>query len=104
MSKARSFMVGDVDEGVPKTRFREEMTTRAADPFSVILRRKKIPMALLVDTQKASRMNLLETETFESTFGGKSTRKRPKVASMDYEALLKKVQEEQEKYQAPDHT
>ncbi len=28
-------------------KFRDEMTTQAADPLSVILRRKKIPMALL---------------------------------------------------------
>jgi hypothetical protein len=33
-------------------RFREEMTTRAADPYSVVLRRKKIPMGLIVDSQK----------------------------------------------------
>lgn len=47
------------------------MTTKAADPFSVILRRKKIPMGLLVDSAKAQRMNLLETEAFADTFGGK---------------------------------
>ncbi len=28
-------------------KFRDEMSTQAADPLSVILRRKKIPMALL---------------------------------------------------------
>jgi hypothetical protein len=31
------------------------MTTKAADPFSVILRRKKIPMGLLVDSEKVGR-------------------------------------------------
>lgn len=55
----------------PQTSFRAEMTTKAADPFSVVLRRKKIPMGLLVDSAKAQRMNLLETEAFKDTFGGK---------------------------------
>lgn len=83
--------------------FREEMTTRAADPFSVILRRKKIPMGLLVDSAKVSRMNLLQTEAFDQTFGSKATRKRPKSTSSDYASLLAKVNEDQAKYQAPDH-
>ncbi len=102
-------------------RFREEMTTRAADPFSVILRRKKIPMGLLVDTEKVQRMNLLQTETYQATFGAKSTRKRPKLsagvmeAAMggvaggsgvrgDYASLLERVTVDQAKYQAPEHT
>ncbi|GAB5029803.1 nucleolar gtp-binding protein 2 [Nannochloropsis oceanica] len=102
-------------------RFREEMTTRAADPFSVILRRKKIPMGLLVDTEKVQRMNLLQTETYQATFGAKSTRKRPKLsagvmeAAMggvaggsgvggDYASLLERVNVDQAKYQAPGHT
>lgn len=50
------------------------MTTKAADPFSVVLRRKKIPMGLLADAAKAQRMNLLETEAFADTFGGKVRR------------------------------
>lgn len=107
------------------------MTTKAADPFSVILRRKKIPMGLLVDSEKVScthwtqerkgklecdlngrwccavqvsRMNLLEAEAFDETFGGKATRKRPKLASLDYESLMQRTEEQQAKYQAPDHT
>lgn len=99
-------------------RFREEMTTRAADPFSVILRRKKIPMGLLVDSEKVQRMNLLQTETFEHTFGAKSTRKRPKLLALsdpttmttgggaggDYASLLSHVEAKQAQYQAPEHT
>lgn len=43
------------DRPILLIRFREEMTTKAADPFSVILRRKKIPMGLLVDSEKVGR-------------------------------------------------
>eukprot|EP00953_Heterococcus_sp_UTEX-ZZ885_P021948 12202-Heterococcus_DN1.PRE.1 len=33
-------------------KFREEMTTRAADPYSVVLRRSKLPMGLLQESAK----------------------------------------------------
>jgi len=76
-------------------KFREEMTLKEADPYSVILRRKKIPMALLQDSEKIAKMNLLETETFSSTFGGKMTRKRPKISESisDYGALMQHAEE-----------
>ena len=72
-------------------KFKEEMSTKAADPYSVVLRRKKIPMALLQDSQKVASMNLLETESFETTFGSKQLRKKPKISDdvSDYSALLK---------------
>jgi NGP1NT (NUC091) domain len=38
--------IGELDK------FREEMTTRAADPFSVVLKRKKLPMSLLQEPSK----------------------------------------------------
>jgi nuclear GTP-binding protein len=72
-------------------KFKEEMTTKEADPYSVILRRKKIPMALLQDSKKVASMNLLETESFETTFGSKQLRKKPKISDTlsDYSSLLK---------------
>jgi len=81
-------------------RFREEMTLKEADPYSVILRRKKIPMALLQDSEKIASMNLLETETFNSTFGAKMTRKRPKLSDSvsDYSALLQQASERKVAY------
>lgn len=76
-------------------KFRDEMTTKAADPYSVVLRRKKIPMALLKDSEKVAKMNLLETESFGDTFGKNTTRKRPKIDSNvnDYAALANRASE-----------
>ena len=70
-------------------KFKDEMTTKAADPYSIILRRKKIPMALLQDSQKVARVNLLETESFSSAFGSKQSRKRPKLSDslVDYVSI-----------------
>ena len=76
-------------------RFRSEMTTKDADPYSVVLRRKKIPMALLKDSEKVAKMNLLETESFEATFGKHNKRKRPKMSESlsDYAALANHASE-----------
>jgi len=65
-------------------KFREEMTSSMADPYSVVVKRKQLPMGLLKDAaeqNKAGNNNsgLLANEPFEHTFGGKSRRKRVKV-------------------------
>jgi nuclear GTP-binding protein len=75
-------------------KFKDEMTTKAADPYSVVLRRRKIPMALLQDSSKIAKVNILETESFEGVFGGKKTRKRPKLdeTMSGYDALMKNAE------------
>ena len=65
-------------------RFRQEMSTAVADPYSVVLKRKKLPMGLLQEAAEYSasgnkRAALLEQEPFEQAFGGKSRRKRVKL-------------------------
>jgi nuclear GTP-binding protein len=63
-------------------KFREEMTEKESDPYSVVLARKKLPMGLLVDAKgnnsKAVKEGLLKNESFADTFG--STKKRRRVA------------------------
>lgn len=63
--------------------FRQDMTEKAADPYSVVLKRKKVPMGLLKEAAEYSAGNrkraLLEQEPFETAFGGKSRRKRVKL-------------------------
>lgn len=65
-------------------RFREEMTDKVADPYSVVLRRKKLPMGLLQDAAELAskgggKNGLLENEPFAEVFGSKSRRKRVKL-------------------------
>jgi nuclear GTP-binding protein len=89
--------------------FREEMTVKAADPYSVILRRQKIPMALLKDSEKVASMNLLETESFDNVFGGKQQRKRPKILEgagemNGYELLMKNASSRAAVYDADPST
>uniref|UniRef100_K3WX25 Nucleolar GTP-binding protein 2 n=1 Tax=Globisporangium ultimum (strain ATCC 200006 / CBS 805.95 / DAOM BR144) TaxID=431595 RepID=K3WX25_GLOUD len=81
-------------------KFRNEMSLKAADPYSVVLRSRKLPMGLLQDSEKVTRMKLLETESFEDVFNGKRTRKRAKIAANDYESLLSRVQTTTDSYEA----
>eukprot|EP00527_Entomoneis_sp_CCMP2396_P006564 CAMPEP_0198142496 /NCGR_PEP_ID=MMETSP1443-20131203/5263_1 /TAXON_ID=186043 /ORGANISM="Entomoneis sp., Strain CCMP2396" /LENGTH=626 /DNA_ID=CAMNT_0043805515 /DNA_START=79 /DNA_END=1959 /DNA_ORIENTATION=+ len=63
--------------------FRQEMTTSVADPYSVVLKRKKVPMGLLHEAAEYTAGNkkaaLLEQEPFERAFGKKSLRKKVKL-------------------------
>ncbi|KAI9143020.1 NUC091 domain-containing protein [Paraphysoderma sedebokerense] len=79
--------------------FREEMSKKVNDPYSVLLHQNKLPMSLLVDAQKQSRMHMLETQSFSQTFGSKSQRKRPKLSVSDVKELVEKVDESSEQYE-----
>ena len=83
-------------------KFREEMKVKAADPYSVILRRKKLPMGLLVESAKAGadggRAHLLEVESFAEAFDGKRQRKRPKIVAGSLEGLTAKAASKVENY------
>ncbi|KQK21675.1 nuclear/nucleolar GTPase 2 [Brachypodium distachyon] len=79
--------------------FRGELETRLANNYSVILKARKLPMALLQDHQKQARAHLLETEPFEHAFGPKGKRKRPKLSSLDYESLIKKADDSQDAFE-----
>lgn len=62
------------------------MTTKVADPYSVVLKRKKLPIGLLQDAAVALNGEggalgdgLLTNEPFEHAFGSKSRRKKVKL-------------------------
>jgi nuclear GTP-binding protein len=71
--------------------FREEMRERVSDAYTVILKDKKLPLALLNDNMKQKKVHLLETESFEDTFGPKKKRRRSKLAVEDFAAFADKV-------------
>ncbi|CAM9298082.1 unnamed protein product [Discosporangium mesarthrocarpum] len=82
-------------------RFREEMTTRSRDPYSVLLRRKKLPMGLLQESgKKVENMNLLETESYEDVLSKGRRRKRAKLSAgvNDLSGLLARAEAGQQAY------
>mmetsp|Transcript_34972 Transcript_34972/g.70742 ORF Transcript_34972/g.70742 Transcript_34972/m.70742 type:complete len:524 (-) Transcript_34972:1449-3020(-) len=63
------------------------MSSKVADPYSVVLKRKKLPMGLLQDAAEQERngslgAGLLASEPFAQAFGSKSRRKRVKLEQM----------------------
>lgn len=63
------------------------------DTYSVLLREKKLPLALLEDPTakkggKQARSHLLATQPFAQVFGAKKTRKRPRLTAESYRELL----------------
>ncbi|TFY73281.1 hypothetical protein EWM64_g10730, partial [Hericium alpestre] len=72
--------------------FRTSLQARQHDPYSVLLRRNKLPMQLLDDAANPNvrkRSHIVETETFGDTFGPKAQRKKPRIDVGTFEELGK---------------
>ncbi|KAH9973341.1 NGP1NT-domain-containing protein [Lactifluus volemus] len=70
--------------------FRTSLQTKQHDPYSVLLRRNKLPMQLLDDAANRNlrkRSHIVETEPFAETFGPKAQRKRPRIDAGSFEQL-----------------
>eukprot|EP01138_Halocafeteria_seosinensis_P012531 gb/GECG01012804.1/.p1 GENE.gb/GECG01012804.1/~~gb/GECG01012804.1/.p1 ORF type:complete len:597 (+),score=114.66 gb/GECG01012804.1/:1-1791(+) len=78
--------------------FRDEMNKKMSDPYSVVLKTKKLPMGLLTDSQKKAKMNNLSAESFRETFGPKKQRKRPKLQVSNLSSFAAGAQEAVESY------
>jgi len=57
-------------------KFQDDMKTAMADPYQVVLRKTELPVSLLNERGKFARVHLLETESFDSTFGKKIKQKK----------------------------
>lgn len=87
--------------------FREEMTSKLNDPYSVLLKEKKLPLSLVEDPEKkkrkggkAARASLVAVEPFAATFGAKKTRKKPKLEGIDsYADLVQRASKKAKSYE-----
>jgi len=79
--------------------FRKEMGNKTNDPYTVILRRKHLPVGLLADHTQSSRANILQVESFGHVFGKKKQRKKPKLKANSYDSLLERANKATEKYE-----
>ncbi|XP_077152007.1 nucleolar GTP-binding protein 2 [Ranitomeya variabilis] len=75
-------------------KFQEEMDAVMKDPYKVVMKQSKLPMSLLYDrkTPHNAKVHILDTETFETTFGPKSQRKRPNLTAGDVHELLQNAE------------
>ncbi|KAH3701256.1 uncharacterized protein LOC127860317 [Dreissena polymorpha] len=82
--------------------FQDEMEKVKKDPYKFVMRQTKLPISLLNETAKQARVHVLDTESFESTFGKKKTRKRPNLKVSDMLAFAEHVQKAEETYKQDD--
>ncbi|XP_046657196.1 nucleolar GTP-binding protein 2-like [Daphnia pulicaria] len=73
-------------------KFQEELGQAIKDPYQVVMRQTKLPITLLKESSKFARVHLLETESFENTFGPKKQRKRPSLATGDLDSYVSSAQ------------
>lgn len=74
-------------------KFQVEMGKIKKSPYQVIMKSSKLPVGLLKETSKTANVHILKTESFESTFGPKKLRKRPKLNIDNILDMIKKVTE-----------
>ncbi|KAJ3654218.1 hypothetical protein Zmor_013420 [Zophobas morio] len=79
-------------------KFQTELGAAVKNPYQMVMKPTTLPITLLNEKAKNARVHLLDTESFESVFGPKKSRKRPNIAVRGVEELSQAVQEKQEKY------
>jgi len=81
--------------------FRQAMGEKKNDTYSVLLKRNKLPMSLLdeKDQTESPTAKIIETESFESAFGPKQQRKKPRVAASSLEELAQNTEVDSKKYE-----
>lgn len=87
------------------SRFRDAITKAQSDPYSVLLKQRKLPMGLIADNDTEQRalsgakLGLLANEPFEETFSRKRRRKRPKLTVSSMADFANKASKSTEEYE-----
>ncbi|XP_076069473.1 uncharacterized protein LOC143041461 [Oratosquilla oratoria] len=79
-------------------KFQDEMGKVLKDPYQVVMRQTTLPISLLEAKAKNARVHILDTESFESVFGAKKTRKKPNLKISDFGEFAKHAEEQAGKY------
>lgn len=81
-------------------RFQEGLKKIINDPFQVVMKQTKLPISLLSEKSDRQRVHVLDTESFEYTFGKGAQRKKPNIRSENLEELCKETEKRVEAYSA----
>lgn len=71
------------------------MARKEEDPTKIFVKAKKIPTSLLEEPVRENKLRLLEVETYESTFGPNSRRKRVKLSMCNMEELIEEAEKKE---------
>lgn len=79
-------------------KFQTELGAAMKNPYQVVMKPTNLPITLLNEKAKNARVHLLDTESFESVFGPKKSRKRPNISAKGLEELTEMVKKNEEGY------
>lgn len=79
-------------------KFQDEFGAAIKNPYQVVMKPTTLPITLLNEKVKNSRVHILDTEGFDKTFGPKKQRKRVNIKFGDLETMSKAVEQSDEKY------
>lgn len=79
-------------------KFQTELGTAVRNPYQVVMKPTTLPITLLNEKAKNARVHLLDTESFESVFGPKKSRKRPSLAVKGLEELTQLAEKNATEY------
>ncbi|XP_068618748.1 uncharacterized protein Ns2 [Battus philenor] len=79
-------------------KFQDEFGAAVKNPYKVIMKPTNLPITLLNEKAKHARVHLLDTESFDKTFGPKKQRKRVNLKFNDIENFSKAAEESTDKY------
>lgn len=79
-------------------KFQDELGVVVKNPYEVVMKPTKLPITLLNEKSKHSRVHVLDTESFQSVFGPKCNRKRPNLKVGSIELLAQQAESNTETY------
>lgn len=80
--------------------FKKAIGEKKKNTYQVLLKRNKLPLSLLEDkpVKDSSVLCIKETESYSSTFGPKMKRKKPRIAISNFNELITKTNNEENKF------
>ena len=78
--------------------FRVDMAKQTKDPYQMLIKSTTLPISLLKENTYENRMNLLEVESYQDTFGPKSRRKRCKLETSNLVNMMEKTEKKNDSY------
>ncbi|KAF2899136.1 hypothetical protein ILUMI_07045 [Ignelater luminosus] len=79
-------------------KFQTEMGAAMKNPYKVVMKATTLPITLLNEKAKNARVHLLDTESFDSVFGPKKSRKKPNIKVNGLEELVSSAEKSHEDY------
>ncbi|KAJ8916264.1 hypothetical protein NQ315_016404 [Exocentrus adspersus] len=79
-------------------KFQTELGAAVKNPYQLVMKPTTLPITLLNEKAKNARVHLLDTESFESVFGRKKSRKRPNLPVKGLEELSELAEKKADEY------